>query len=104
MEGTPFSYTFFSTMKPGTSIKAHYGPTNIKLRCHFPLYVNDEAFLRVASNPMNWAAGKMIIFDDTFEHEAANMSKAEDRVLLLFDIWHPELIKEEKEAIVKMFD
>lgn len=96
MTGTPFSYTFFSTMKPGTSISPHYGASNIKLRCHFPLYVPEEAFLRVGGDPRTWTEGKMIIFDDSYEHEAANLSDSEERAILLFDIWHPDLVEEEK--------
>ena len=91
MTDTPFSYTFFSTMAPHTSINAHYGACNLKLRCHFPLFVPEEAFLRVASDPRPWEAGKMIIFDDTYEHEASNLSDNEERVILLIDIWHPDL-------------
>ena len=75
MTGTPFSYTFFSTMKPKTSIAAHYGATNLKLRCHFPLFVPEESYLRVAGDPRPWQVGKMIIFDDSYEHEAANLSE-----------------------------
>jgi aspartate beta-hydroxylase len=91
MTGTPFSYTFFSTMQPKTSIRAHYGATNIKLRCHFPLFVPEEAFLRVAADPRPWEEGKMIVFDDSYEHEAANLNDTKERVILLIDIWHPEL-------------
>jgi aspartate beta-hydroxylase len=104
MKGTPFSYTFFSTMKPGTSINPHYGATNIKLRCHFPLFVPEEAFLRVAGDPRAWEEGKMIIFDDSYEHEAANLSDSKERVILLIDIWHPELIEDERQQIKAMFD
>ena len=39
MQDTPFSYTFFSTMPAGTQIAPHHGACNIKLRCHFPLFV-----------------------------------------------------------------
>ena len=95
MTGTPFSYTFFSTMQPKTSIKPHYGATNLKLRCHFPLFVPDEAFLRVAGDPRPWVEGKMIVFDDSYEHEAANLSDTEERVILLIDIWHPDLHRDE---------
>jgi len=95
MTSTPFSYTFFSTMKPKTSIKPHYGATNLKLRCHFPLFVPDEAYLRVAGDPRPWNEGKMIVFDDSYEHEAANLSETQERVILLIDIWHPDLHKEE---------
>ena len=103
MINTPFSYTFFSTMKPKTSIKSHYGATNLKLRCHFPLFVPEEAYLRVASDPRPWTEGKMVIFDDSYEHEAANLSEKEERVILLIDIWHPDLVKEEIHEIEGMF-
>lgn len=33
----------------------------------------------------------MVVFDDSYEHEAANLSETEERVILLIDIWHPEL-------------
>jgi aspartate beta-hydroxylase len=95
MTGTPFSYTFFSTMHPKTSISSHYGATNLKLRCHFPLIVPEEAYLRVAGDPRPWEEGKMVIFDDSYEHEAANLSDSQERVILLIDIWHPDLHPEE---------
>lgn len=44
-----------------------------------------------------------MIFDDTYEHEAGNLSKEGDRVLLLIDIWHPELEIGERNAIQDMF-
>ncbi len=91
MSGTPFSYSFFSTMLPGTSIAPHYGATNLKLRLHFPLFIPNEAYLQVAGDARPWEEGKMIVFDDSYEHEAANLSKTEERVILLMDIWHPDL-------------
>ena len=42
MTGTSFSYTFFSSMASGTQIAPHYGACNIKLRCHFPLFVPED--------------------------------------------------------------
>ncbi len=90
-------------MKPKTSISAHYGATNLKLRCHFPLFVPEEAYLRVASDPRPWEEGKMIIFDDSYEHEAANLSEKEERVILLIDIWNPEIHNEEVNEIKNMF-
>ena len=39
MHSVPFSYAFFSTLKAGTNIKSHYGPCNIRLRCHLPLLI-----------------------------------------------------------------
>jgi aspartate beta-hydroxylase len=104
MTGTPFSYTFFSTMKPSTSIKPHYGACNLKLRCHFPIIVPSDAFLRVGGDPRSWEEGKMLVFDDCYEHEALNLNKTEDRVILLFDIWHPDIQQDERVAITHMFE
>lgn len=39
MHSVPFSYAFFSTLSPQTKIDPHYGPCNIRLRCHLPLLV-----------------------------------------------------------------
>ena len=103
MTGTPFSYTFYSTMSPQASIMPHFGACNLKLRCHFPLFVPEESFLRVAGDPRPWEEGKMIVFDDSYEHEAANLSLDKDRVIILIDIWHPDLIAGEIEQIKRMF-
>ena len=38
------------------------------------------------------------MFDDSIEHEAWNESE-QDRVVLLFDIWRPELDDSERELL-----
>lgn len=38
-------------------------------------------------------AGKCLVFDDCYEHEVWNKTEGE-RVLLLFDLWHPDLVEE----------
>lgn len=45
----------------------------------------------------------MIVFDDSYEHEAANLSDTEERVILLMDIWNPLIQKEEINEISNMF-
>ena len=43
--GTPFGFCFFSTLHGRSSIKAHTGPMNLRLRIHLPLVVprDDDA-------------------------------------------------------------
>ena len=41
-------------------------------------------------------------FDDTIEHEARNNSE-DDRVVLIFDVWRPELSKQEKSELTALF-
>ncbi len=40
---------------------------------------------------MSWSAGKILLFDDSFEHEVRNDTD-EERVVLLIRLWHPELM------------
>ncbi len=46
----------------------------------------------------NGAKGSVVVFDDTFEHEAWNRSK-QTRVVLIFDLWNPYLTDAEQAAI-----
>ena len=43
------------------------------------------------------------MIDDTIEHEAWNRS-AETRVILLFDVWRPELTLEERDLVIALFE
>ena len=48
-----------------------------------------------------WREDEIVLFDDTIEHEAWNTS-AETRVVLLFDIWRPELSDTERNLVAAM--
>ena len=64
----------FSLLEPGTHIVPHAGKPIGVLRCHLGLTVPKRCALRVGSDIRPWAEGKCLIFDDTFEHEAWNLS------------------------------
>jgi len=92
----------FSKLKGGTRIPAHYGLLNTRLICHLPLIIpKDCGGLRVGNETRSWQEGKMLIFDDSMEHEAWNSSE-EERVVLLFEIWRPEISEEERSLITSM--
>lgn len=107
MTGLPFSYAFFSEMNGGVSIDPHYGPCNLRVRVHMPLIVPSEdpaqCAFTLAGETRPWKVGQPLVFDDCYLHSSKNLTK-EKRVLLLFDLWHPELHEEEKEAVLSMFD
>ena len=88
----------FSLLAPQTHIPPHTGINNARLVCHLPLIVPDGCWFRVGSQTREWQPGKLLIFDDTIEHEAMNPSD-QLRVVLIFDIWHPALDDEEKAGI-----
>lgn len=92
----------FSKLAPGTRIPPHTGLLNIRLICHLPLVVPAHCgALRVGNETRPWVEGQMLIFDDSIEHEAWNVSDQE-RVVLLFEIWRPEIGMEEREMLTAM--
>jgi aspartate beta-hydroxylase len=45
-----------------------------------------------------WEEGKFIIFDDSFEHEVWH-DGTELRLVLIVDIWHPEITASERATL-----
>jgi aspartyl/asparaginyl beta-hydroxylase (cupin superfamily) len=93
----------FSLLQPGTRIPPHNGLINTRLICHLPLIVPGKCVFRVGNDQREWAEGKAWAFDDTIEHEAWNDSDR-TRVILLFDVWRPELTDEERSLVVSLFE
>ncbi|MBY0582898.1 MAG: aspartyl/asparaginyl beta-hydroxylase domain-containing protein [Sphingomonas sp.] len=91
----------FSLLAPGTAIPPHVGVSNARLVCHLPLIVPDGCWFRVGGETRRWARGEAFVFDDTIEHEALNPSD-QLRVVLIFDIWHPDLSPVEQEAVAAL--
>ena len=91
----------FSALKPGARIAPHHGFLNTRLICHLPLIVPPGCGFRVGNEVREWQAGKGWVFDDTIEHEAWN-SGTETRVILIFDIWRPELTNEERGLVAAL--
>lgn len=97
VDGVPME-AFFSRLRPGARIPPHFGLTNTRLTTHLPLIVPDDCGIRVGREVCQWREGEVIAFDDSFEHEAWNQSDT-DRVVLIFEVHHPDLSAEERRAI-----
>lgn len=82
-------------MYPGTHVHAHTGPTNCRLRAHLGLLVPEGLHLRVGETNQSWAEGRVIVFDDSWEHEVWHEGDS-PRLILIVDVWHPELMEEER--------
>lgn len=93
----------FSRLLPGAHIPPHRGMLNSRLICHLPLIVPSGCWLRVGNETREWEQGRTLIFDDSIEHEARNPS-GETRIILLFDIWRPELGEAERDGISAIFN
>jgi aspartate beta-hydroxylase len=101
--GTRTPAVLFSRLEPGAHIPPHHGMLNCRLICHLPLIVPDGCWLRVGNETRQWEEGKLLIFDDSIEHEAKNPS-GEMRIILLFDIWRLELSEAERHGISTVFE
>lgn len=93
----------FSQLKAGAHIKPHTGFVNTRLICHVPLIVPEGCRFRVGNETRIWETGKAWVFDDTIEHEAMNTS-GQTRVVLIFDIWRPELNEEERALVATLLE
>jgi aspartyl/asparaginyl beta-hydroxylase (cupin superfamily) len=88
----------FSLLRPGARIPPHHGFMNARVIAHLPLIVPPNCGLRVGNETRRWSEGEALFFDDSIEHEAWNLS-AEPRIVLIFDVWRPELAARERELI-----
>ncbi|MEE4200626.1 aspartyl/asparaginyl beta-hydroxylase domain-containing protein [Erythrobacter sp.] len=92
----------FSLLRAGARIPPHTGMINTRYVCHLPLIVPGDGVLRVGTSQRAWEQDKILIFDDTVEHEAWN-DAAIDRLVLIFDVWRPEIGEDEREQIRALF-
>jgi hypothetical protein len=125
-EGTPFGFCFFSTLSGKSEIQAHTAPMNLRLRLHLPLILPNReqgegnspmadlsettswekhrpaCGIRVGPFVREWKEGSVMVLDDSYNHEVWNDTD-KSRVILLVDIWHPDIPPVEKKAIVDLF-
>ncbi|CAM9268966.1 unnamed protein product [Chrysoparadoxa australica] len=90
------SMTMFSSLNPGGRIQPHAGLTNGCLRVHLGVVVPEpaQAIIRVGDEVRTWEEGKVMIFNDAFDHEVWHNGSS-TRSVLFFDVWHPDLTKED---------
>lgn len=82
---------WLSILAPGYHIPAHTGVTKGIIRTHLGLIIPKEAEkcrIRVGDELRHWEAGKVVVLDDTYEHEVWNETN-EERVVLLLDFDRP---------------
>jgi aspartate beta-hydroxylase len=92
---------FYSALAPHSHIPPHTGVTNTRLIVHLGLIVPGKCRFRVGNDTREWQEGKAWVFDDSIEHEAWNDSD-DLRVVLIFDVWNPNLSQAEREMISAM--
>nr|XP_041569848.1 aspartyl/asparaginyl beta-hydroxylase isoform X1 [Taeniopygia guttata] len=89
----------YSIMHPGTHVWPHTGPTNCRLRMHLGLVIPKEGCrIRCAQENREWEEGRVLIFDDSFEHEVWQDAESY-RLIFIVDVWHPELTAQQRRTL-----
>lgn len=81
----------FSVLEAGKAIPPHRGPYNGVLRLHLALKVprpTEALGIRVGGEACLWEEGRVLVFDDSYEHEVWNRS-GDERVVLFVDFDKP---------------
>jgi aspartate beta-hydroxylase len=91
----------YSVFSPGTHLLPHCGVTNTRVVGHLPLMIPDDCALRVGGEDHHWREGEVVVFDDTFEHEAWNRSD-QTRAVMIFDLWNPFLSQPERAVLAEL--
>jgi aspartyl/asparaginyl beta-hydroxylase (cupin superfamily) len=94
---------YFSVLEPKSRIAPHTGITNARVIAHLPLIVPENCGFRVGGETRQWQVGKAMVFDDMTTHEAWNDSD-ETRVVLIADLWRPELGAAERSGVEELMD
>jgi hypothetical protein len=92
------SEALFSVLAPHTELGVHSDYLNYVATVHLGLVVPEGCGLRCAGVQQTHAEGEALFFESSFEHSAWNRSP-HPRVVLLFDVWHPNLTALECRAL-----
>ncbi len=97
-----------SVLGAGGHISSHCGPVNYRLRLHLGLVVPEGSGIRVGEEQRTWQVGKVLLIDDSFEHEVPMRAPRSHQVwnnattpraVLLVDVWHPKLSEAERDHV-----
>jgi len=91
--------SLFSQLLPGTRLRSHCGPSNLRLTCHLGIRIPSGCKIVCGGEPCCWEEGKCIVFDDSFEHEVLHEGD-EARTVLLVNFWHPDVPPEMRHGLM----
>lgn len=90
---------FLSRLRPGVVLPPHHGTSNVKLTVHMAVDLPPRGCtITVGGITKSWPLDDFLVFDDSFLHSASNRAER-DRTVLIMDVWHPALSREECRAL-----
>jgi aspartyl/asparaginyl beta-hydroxylase (cupin superfamily) len=95
---TSFGLAYFSALEAGSQLNLHYSHSNVVLRAEIVLATPAGCTIEVAGSARQLIPGECIVFDESFGCQYRNEGDSA-HLGLAFDIWHPELTREEIMAL-----
>ena len=86
-----------SVIDGGSLVRPHTGCCNSRLRVHFGITIPDNCGIIVDGEARTWTEVQCMVFDDSFVHSVWQNS-TQVRIILIVDIWHPNLDESAREA------
>ncbi len=62
----------------------------------------EDIRIRVGSETRRWEQGRVLVIDDSYDHEVWNPTNT-PRIVLLVDVWHPYLSEQDRNLVRKHF-
>jgi aspartyl/asparaginyl beta-hydroxylase (cupin superfamily) len=90
------TFVMLSVLESNTWIPPHYGLCNGLIRVHIPIIVPESCSIEVGGEQRDW--NEPLVFDDSFRHQVSNRGPSQ-RVVLFFNIFHPELSVADRERL-----
>ena len=94
-------WAFISVLHPNTNIPLHRGEHNFKLTCHIGISGFEQSYFKINEQKLYWKEKEYFVFDDSQVHEVIHKG-SEDRIVLVIDLFHPDLNYNEKRSINKL--
>ena len=98
----PWGDALLSVHASDAHLRAHCSIDNLRVRAHLGLQVPPGCEMRVGTQTRSWQEGKVLLFEDSFEHEVWNRGSSR-RAILILDFWHPDLTDAEIRALTAGF-
>lgn len=93
-----YGWCFISILEPGAHIPRHNGRYNHKLTCHIGIDGLENCEFIIDNNKLKWKENDFFVFNDFSYHEVKHNGNKK-RVVLIFDLFHPELNLNEIECL-----
>ena len=87
-----------SLVLPDVKIYPRCGITNCKIRAYMSVKKFGSTHMRVLNESRELTEGKLVIIDDSFEHEVKNEGSGY-HLALVVDFWHPDLTESKKKEL-----